>query len=609
MAESFPIAPQSASTAVALSNAPIRGGTSQPPLKGQAKIDQMAADAQDNVDAAASALSGFAAQMQNVVGNMQKSATEAAQAKEAAVITAGNAEVQAQKATLDQANALGTNPQAASFILNKVAEEYAQNNKRAQGFADDINYALNPSNITKDPLKYIGSLLMYDLNKEGQASAERAASRSYQQYQGLNDMTQNFGKTQAAIAQTVTTESVLQNAKVAAFALNQQASQAQLQGLQLNSENLMRALKLQNEPFDIERMRQASQNDAERLAMARQQAAKQNIEMDLRLAAARRAEAREQRQDAKFKEAEQIEADMLQIVNTAAAATGIPIKFNSVKELTMARMSPEFKEKIDTLYHIGLQTAYSTRVEPNGAVTPTLAISDSPTKTLSFVKGMGAKLSPGQQPIVDLIDSTRNSLLDTKQLMPNMKPGEYQVTLDKGVMEEAIKQYRNISKGTDNIYAPPPLTAYLGNPEFAAGAPSIAAEMKLQADLGVKGVDFQKLTTALTKAAKEGKVQLKQIDSELKFFAEKTMAMNNALRRYDETAGLPRMKNMNVSMAVPAGKWAGRGDTFDIFGGSDEMVNVDLADDNKRQAYLNKLYARNIPDVLKQQAAQTGAQK
>lgn len=611
--ESFAVPSQPASTVTPLRDAPLLRASSQPPLQGQAKIDQMAADAQDNADAAARALSGFAVQMNNVVSTAQKSAEDTAEAVKGAKTTELLAGVKAQQATLDQATALGTNPDAANFALSQIAKEYAANNARAQKFAENVAYASDITNITDNPLKYIGSLITLELNQTGQASAQQAAARSFQQYTGLNNMTQEYGRTQAAIAQTVTASSAEQLARVAAYTYTQQANQAQLQALQLNSDNLMKALKLQNDPLDIERMRQASANDAERLAIARKQADKQNIEMEFRIAAAKRADAREKRQQDKYDEAEQAEMDILNIVNSAATATGIPIKFNSVKELKIAQSSPEFKEKIDTLFHIGLQSAYASRAGADGTLVPTLAISSSPTKTLGFVKGMGAKLSPGQQPIIDLISQTNQDLQQNNPAAAKMKGAEYQATLDGTVKSIAEKQYKNQTKGEGNIYAPPPMSAYLGNAEFVAGAPTIAAAFASQTSLGDKTVDFSKLTTALSEAAKSGKIPLNQIDSELKFFAEKTMNINNALRRYDETAGLPRMKNMNVGMPALVVGSLDNGENpisvlWEAFSPSTPEL-VDLSDDNKRRAYLNRMYARNIPDVLRQQAAKTGAQK
>jgi hypothetical protein len=572
-------------------------------------VDNLAAKSVANNDAAAAALDKLYEEMTNVSRGMQKSAQEAADAQSVVTTTTGLATQKAQKATLDQATALGTNPEAANFILNKVAKEYEKNNQRAQKFADNVAYASDITNIADSPLKYIGSLLTLELNQTGQASAQQAAARSFQQYQGLNNMTQEYAQTQAAIGQSVTAESIAASAKVASFNLNLAANQASLQTLQLNSKSVMDALKLKNDAFDIERARQAAANDEERLKIARQQAAKQNLSLDFQIAAARRAEAREKRQQDKFDEAEKLDASTVQLINAAAEATGIALKFNTAGEIEQARKSPQMREKIDMLYNIGLQSAYSSRTGPDGTLTPTLAISDSPTKTLSFVKGMGAKLSPGQQPIVNLLENQLTDMQSKNKDFAKMKPEERTTEFDRAVKTTAAEMYRNISNSEGNIYAAPPLTAFVSNTEFVAGAPMIAAAMKTQADLGVKNVDFAKLTGALTTAAKEGKMPLAQIDTELKFFAEKTMAINNSLRRYDETAGLPRMKNMNVKLTLPPKAGFGSADMLDIFGGEPESVLVDLADDNKRRAYLNKLYSRNIPDVLRQQATKTGTQK
>lgn len=617
--ESFSVKEQSPSTATALSDAPVKG-SSQPPLQGQAKINQMAADAQDNTDAAATALSGFAAQMTTVSQTIQKSAAEAAQAQEASSLAGGLAVQKVQKATLDHANVIGTNPEVATFILSQIADQFKKNNAKAQEHADDIAYATDFSNAGKDFFKWAGKFITLDYKKVGQASAEAAADQNLQTYQGLNEMTQTYSRSQLAISQSATAERIAQDAKVAAFNLNQQASNAELQSLQLNSQNVVRALGLQNQPFDIERQRQASANDETRLTMARQQAAKQNILTDFQLSRERRAEARETRMQSKFDEAERLATTAVSLVNAAAAATGIALKFNSVEEIEQASKSPQMKEKIDMLYSIGMQTAYSARTGPDGGLTPTLVISDSPTKTYAFVKGMGAKLGPGQQPLIDLIDTVRTEQTSVGHLNSKMKPQEYQQELDVAVKSSALAQYKKINRDEKNIYAPPPLSTFLSNPEFVAGAPVMASTMKTHFELGVKTVDFDKLTSALTEAAKNGTLPLAQIDNELKFFAEKTMALNNSLRKYDETAGLPRMKNMNVQLTVPVQNYVERamvgGDKDSILAASvmtafssPETVVVDLADDTKRQAYLNKLYARNIPDVLKQQAAKKGAKK
>lgn len=597
--ETRPVQDQSPSTAVALRDAPLQNATSQPPMQGQAKINQMAADAQDNVDAAGRALAGFNAQINNSYAAIEESAKQAGQAKELAVTTAGLARMQAEKATLARANALGTNPGAASFVLDQVAAEYQKNSETAQKYADKVAYAMDPGNLFDNPLKYLKEAILFDFSKEGQASAERAASRSKERYLGLNNMTQEDARTQLAIAQTTTEASVAAEAKVAAHAYNSQALQAGLDKLRSNADNVVRALNLQNAPLEIERARQASENDQARLAIARQQADKQNTLMALQLA-------REARAEKKMADADRIEQDTVDIVNSGAMLFGIPMKFNSVKELELARKSPEFAAKIDSLYHVGLQARYSRQ---NPDQTPIVSISSSPFRSLGFIQGMGAQVSPGQQPVVDMLKQV-NADFSRRPDVGKMKPAEYAANYDTFVADTASSMYKNIGRGDKNIYAPPPMETFLSNPAFVEGAPTIAAQFKLQNELGKKNIDFNDVSTNLMRSVRSGKMTLDQADSELKFLAAKTIGINNSLRRYNETAGLPNMKNVNVTVEVAH-------PFYDSMPGGAALNSilpartqpVDLADDNKRRAYLNKLYSNNIPGVLKQQARTTTMEK
>lgn len=235
-------------------------------------IDALAKKSTENVDVAAAALQGFQTELGKVSDAIQASAQEAAAAKKANVTTQGLAKMAEQKAVLKQATELGTNPDAASFALGALAEEYKRNNARAQGFADNIAFAMDVTNVVKSPFKYFGQLLLLDLNKEGQASAERASARTRDQYIGLNQMTQTYAQTQAAMSQNLTQDTIANEATLAAFELNRQAYAANLDKLRTGAQMTVQALNLQNQPFEIERARQASANDEARLRMAREQA-------------------------------------------------------------------------------------------------------------------------------------------------------------------------------------------------------------------------------------------------------------------------------------------------------------------------------------------------
>lgn len=551
------------------------------------QIDELAAKSAANTDAAAQAIAGFTSQLNATYEEIRKSAQEAGEAKAAAVTAEGLAKQKAQQATLQQATALGTNPDAANFALNQIAEEYKANNQRAQKFADNVAYAMDPANLFDNPLKYVGQLLLTEFNQMGQQSAERAASRSREQYVGLNNMTQEYAQTQAAISQTVTTDTIAATAKVAAFDYLRQAQAAEVEQIRTNSEQVMKALQLQNAPFEIERARQASANDAERLAIARQSAARQDVLASMQIQ-------REKLSMKKLQEAEDANQQQLDILNNAAKLRGVPLYFATQKDLALAYKSPELKGKIDSLFEAGLTDVYFKAQDPSGK--GIISIGARPSSTLSMVREVGVKTAPGQAPVLALIDGV-NRELSSNPAAPK-KRAEYDAALDSGVLDAAKKMYANVESAQGrNIYAPPPLQTYLADPNFVQGAPFLATQVfKTDGDLGAKTVNFGAAVEQVLGGVQNGKLTLNQADAELKFLAAKTMATNNALRQYDTTAGLPRMTNLNV--LVDSGTLAGR-----LFPGGQEPL--DLADDNKRGAFLAKRAASWIKPILVQQATKT----
>lgn len=595
-----PVKEQPPSTAVSLADAPLQRTSSQPPLSGQAKINQMSADAQDNTDAAAAALKEFTNQLNNVYGGIQQSAREAAAAKEAVTTTEGIARLKQQQVVLTQATELGTNPDAASFALNSIAAEYKTNNQRAQKYADRIDYAMDPANVLDNPFKYLGNLIMFDFNKEGQASAERASARSLQQYQGLNNMTQEYAKTQAAIAQTMNADTIAQNAKVAAFQLNNQAQMAEIEQLRANSEMVTKALQLQNTPLDIERARQSSEIQAAHLTLARSQAAKQDVLTQIQLNRERRADAREARQEQKFRDAEDADAQQLAMINRAAAARGIPLHFQSQKDLLLAYKSPELKSKIDRLLDVGLTDMYYKQQDAGRP--GVLSLGSSPSATLGMVNELGAKTAPGQAPIIQLISGANKGLATGSPAPKNAREQmEYDAKLDSMVKETAAKQYKDISAGAGNIYAPAPLSTFLADDNFVKGAPFLATQVfKTDKDLGSQTINFKGMMQQVVAAVRDKKLTMDQADSELRYLAAKVMSTNNALRQYEATAGLPTMKNVNIPV------WAG-GAVTRAFTDAEPML--DLADDTKRRAYLSSQMSSFIQPAFREQALKNIPQK
>jgi hypothetical protein len=73
------------------------------------------------------------------------------------------------------------------------------------------------------------------------------------------------------------------------------------------------------------------------------------------------------------------------------------------------------------------------------------------------------------------------------------------------------------------------------------------------------------------------------------------------------------MSNVNVKLTITPSQATSNPASFLWLTPSDitksETISLDLADDNKRAAYLNKLYANDISQVIRQQAAKKGLLK
>lgn len=599
-AETRPVAPQAADTSTSLAQAPLLNASSVPPnLTGQARINQMAADVQQNTDAAQAALASFGTQVAGLLDGVAKSSKEAADSAANIAQVEGLAKLKAQQAALSRANALGTNPDAANFVLDTIAEQYKQNNARAQKFSDRIADAMDFSNALDHPLTWFGNLLLFDFNKEGQASAERASQRSYQEYQGLNSMTQEDAKTQLAIAQGVTTATIADSAKLAALKFTKDAQQAELDKLKSGADFIIKGLQLQNTPFETERARQASENDAIRLQIARESAARQDSLTSLQIARERRADAREARQQSKFDAEEAAAEHQLQIINDAAKIRGVPMFFSSQSELAQAYKSPALRVKIDKLLELGLDDTYykAQDVQAPGVVT----MGRSPAGFIGTMETLRTAVNPGQAPILQL---TRDVLKRAPQLQATPKnaaeAAEYEKTLNTAVETEAKRQYADITAGSNNIYAAPPLATFLQDANFVKGAPYLASTVfKTDHDLGNTAINFTGTVQQVVKGLRDKKLSLEQADSELGYLAAKVMEYNNGLRQYDVTAGLPRMKNVNIPV------FAG-GPVTRMFTGAEP--SLDLANATKRQAYLAGQMASFIqPTILQQGTRQQGA--
>lgn len=571
-------------------------------------IDSMAAANIDRNDATATALQSFQAQIQQQYGDANNLGQERAKLTETVRTTEFMAAAGAQAASAKAAADLGTDPNAANYALTRIAEQFNKNSDRAQMFADRVANASDISNITKDPLTYIRDLVFLEMNQAGQRSAEAAATRSKDQFIGLNNMTQEVAQTQNAIKQSITTETAKMAGQLASQEIQFDLTKLNIQSLATASDSVAKIAALQNNSMDIALRARDQQLQEQSVQVARQNSALQTRSLNLAL------EERQERLNLKQEEAQSRET-MLAAVNTGRAINGNLPAFKSFNEMqTMAKSNPKLQETISKQYQAGL-VAQQTGVA---------SIADSPYEALKYVNGSGAKITDGRSKVINYVDTIRAQLMGNPQTMAGIKKeSDLAKALDSAAATQASTMARNVTSGTGNIYAPPPVSALLNDPEFSKTymAESILAP---GAKLGTETINFNTAVGMLVQAAREGIIPMKQVDSELGFMAAKIMGYNNSLYRYKATAGLPDMTTLNVALddtsnfgnminsavadSQAAGNPIGASILGGLLGGSTETI-IDLSDPNKRAAYLNKQMVKNIPPVLREQAVINNATK
>lgn len=562
------------------------------------EIDTRAAGNISRTDAAATAVEGFNNQIQQSYGNLISTRNSQSDSVQTVKTVELMSKAKAQANSAEAAVALGTDPNSATYILNQVANEYKTNSERAQKFADHVAYASDPSNIFDDPLKYIGDFVFHGLYAEGQRSAQIAADKSKERFIGLNNMTQEVAQTQAAVAQSVTTETARLAGQVAADDIKIDAIKLNIDALKTNSEGVVRATQLRNDSFSTALRARDQVLQESQLTISRQNSALQAESLQVAL------DDRKERLALKQEEAASRD-NMLNLINTGRAMNGNLPPFKTFDELqTAVKLDPKLKDIVSSQYQAGL-TAGQTGVA---------SIGSTPYETIKYVASSGARITDGRSKVITFLDKVKTEILSNPKLSATIKKeADLAQHIDSTALAAAGTMSRNITSGTGNIYAPPPASVFLQDTEFSKTyiAQNIMAG---HAEVGADTVNFKATVGKLIEDTRKGKISLKQADSELGFLAEKIKIYNNELYRYSATAGIPDMKTVNVALDDTSSfsnlinESAGRVKgspigalTSMLFGGNSEEI-VDLSDPNKRADYLNKRMAQNIPPVIREQA-------
>lgn len=567
-------------------------------------IDTMAADNINRNNVAASALEQTFGQLQKVsdaaIAVTQGAATDAQLVRR----TEAMASAEASKRTADFSMAIGTNPDAANYALEKLVDQANKGFEAQRANADRITNALTPQNIVKDPLQYIADVVMFDWNQMKQKALDSSVASTVNQIQTLNNSTQEHRQTMNAIAQPVTTESALASARVAKAEVDIKVGQLQIDSLRTNAEGVTKVAALKNSNMDIALRARDQQLQEQQIAIARQNAALSAQSLSLQI---------EDRKDARQLKQEQLatRTNMLAAVNAGREINGGLPAFRTFEEMQATmELDPKQKEFILSQYNAGMTAAQT------GAAT----IGKDPYSTIKYIAGTNAVISDGRTKVLGFLDKVKGAVANDPKLVSTIKKeSDLASAINNSALSAANSMLKNVSSGANNIYSPPPLAAMVQDPEFSKTytAQKIMAPMVAG---GVTDTNLKGVVGMVIEAARKGTIPQAQADNEIGFLANKIMGYNNELYRYNATAGLPNMKSVNVPMDDNSSFQNATNNTFGpggvgantsiartmtgLLGGNNEVI-VDLANPVKRSEYINKKMAQSIPPVLRQQAAKT----
>jgi hypothetical protein len=441
------------------------------------------------------------------------------------------AKANAQRNTLNFATVIGSNPDAASYALNKFVEQSNKLYDEQRAISARIANAGNPSTMFERPGRWLADYLLLPYNQTRLKAVSDQLKSTNDQIKWINDTTQNVSQTNTAIAQSTTVASAKAAARTIAAEAATRANTLEIQALSTNADGLLKVTHLENTPFSIMTAIQDQRMQLINGELARQNAAvqAQRLQMEMK----------------NSETAQQAETEFLDTFNRGAADLGMMI-FGSYQQFeNAARAGIISKESIAMAY----QSGYAIN---NGGQAQ---ISQSPGKALDWYTKATPDLDPGRKELLDKIgrvfqDANGNTTLKNRMTGPNGKASAEGVD---SVLREQFERHReNITAGgTDNIYRAPPLAALMSNKALQNSYIGSKIIEPLQR-AGATELPWTQVVSKLMDSVINGEVDVAEADSELKFLAVTVAQFNDNHYRYASTAGLPNMsEGFQVPVDVP----------------------------------------------------------
>ena len=483
-------------------------------------------------DAAAQALARINEQQQQVFKSAQDVLTRSSTNAETVTLVDQLAQAKAQSATLDFANKIGAAPGAANDALTKLVQQSAELFDKQRAVAARLENAGNPRTMFDKPLTWLSDYILIPHNKQRLEAVNAQLDSTNKQIKWINDTTQDYGRTQNAIAQTKTAGTAAAAAQLAADKFTVEAAETRNKALATNAESLLKTTQLSNTPFEVN-MRitdQLNQEAAAEDARARSKLAGEELAIRVK----DRATAAEGKKS------------YLDTYNLGAGQLGMT-QFKTFEEYELA-----FSQGI--VSKEGAAIAFQNGFAQNSGAPG--GIASTPVAALTWYAKDRPALDPGRTQLITKLAGTYNDLSNSqdKNIRDLMRPNgrESVEGTNKAIATQAKAYLNNITVGENNIYKAPPLATVLENPSIAASH----LGKNILTPLGASGsvdIPWKQAMTVLINDVRTNKISIEQADSEIKFLATYVAAFNDDMYRYKQSVGLPNMRDgFKVPLEVPA---------------------------------------------------------
>lgn len=503
------------------------------------------------------------------------------------------AKANAQKHSAEASSLLGTNPDAASYVLSQYIQD--KNALFAQARAELQEVNRKKATTLATPFDWLDAQLTIG----NSINSYNAAATEYNLVgKQIDDLVSGTGEIrqmndQMAITKTAATAAAA--ARVAQQQLLNVADKADIDALSTNAEGILRVQGLRQNQVDNAFKLQSAQNDSARLALAQQAAARDAARLSMAM---------------KKEKADDNDKELAYTAwETFRKSAGMPVGGRAMFEMTY-RADPD-----STIGEInnGLRTLQS-RVDNPGADARFLG--GTPTEALTVASKYNMSLDAGRQKLLNFTNSVLSDLQRTEPDKMKSKASATQA-LNNSTMLKAAEQHGSITS-EKNIYAPPSMDVLLADASVL-GLKSTELVLKPLADSGVTKFEPRVVVPQIMEKVLKKEIPLDVALQDIDTIAKKSVLFNNEFHSYRNTLGIPNQTALNMQMDVTSNwrSYSKRGvDIFEkavaphqtaIFGGGalSGFVNgatyttINLTDKAAVQDYANRYLAGKIIPNLK----------